>query len=130
MARNYGYEYEVSVYAYFKVAMAKRKDEEEISEEAFDATCRLYEHESDVKVLDNQVMEVEQDNKYFTVANVGLDLRINTTGFDYDDAYENAEAIAEDIIDELPAGVAYFDCEAYDAEQGEPAVDWDWACGE
>ena len=130
MAKSYGYEFEVSVYAYFKVAMSKRKDEEEIKEEAFNATARLYEHESDVTVVDNDTMEIEQDGKYFTIANQGLDLRIKCTGYDYDDAYQNAEAIAEEIIDELPAGVAYFDCEAYDAEQGEPAVDWDWAVGE
>ena len=128
--RNYGYDFTVSVYAYFKVAMAKRKDEEEISEESFDATCRLYEHETDVKVIDNSVMEIEQDKKYFTVANVGLDLRINVTAQDLDEAYMEAEGVAEDVINRLPAGVAYFECEAYDAEQGEPAIDYDSAVGE
>lgn len=129
MPKSYGHYYEVSVYAYFKVAMSKRTDEEEISEEAFLATCRLYEHESDVTVVDNQVMDVEQ-TKYFTVATVGLDLRVKCDGYDYDNAYENAEGIAQGIIDELPVGVSFFDSEPYDAEQGEPAVDYDWAVGE
>ena len=30
MARDYGYEWEVSVYSYYKVAMAKRTDADEI----------------------------------------------------------------------------------------------------
>ena len=128
MARNYGYEWEVSVYAYVKVAMAKRTDEDEIGEEAFLATCRLYEHDSNVNVVDNDVVKIEQE-KHFTVATVGLDLRIKTTGNDIDDAYEEAEGIAQGIIDELPVGVAWYDCEPYDAEQGEPAVDWDWVVG-
>lgn len=130
MARDYGYEYEVSVYAYFKVAMARTNDKEKIEDEAFDATCRLYEHETDVNVIDNRTMEIEQTGKFFTVATQGLDLRIRVTAHDYDEAYEEAEGVAVDIMHSLPAGVAWFDCEAYDAEQGEPAVDWDWVVGE
>lgn len=130
MPRYYGHDYEVSVYAYFKVAMSKRKDQDEIEEEAFDATCRLYEHESDVKVVDNQTIKIEQDGKYFTVANQGLDLRIKVTAYDYDKACEEAHGIAESISTELPAGVAWYDCEAYDAEVLGEAVDWDWAVGE
>ena len=130
MARDYGYEYEVSVYAYFKVAMAKCDDKEKIEDEAFDATCRLYEHETDVTVIDNRTMEIEQTGKYFTVANQGLDLRIRVTAHDDDEAYEEAEGEAASAMYRLPAGVAWFDCEAYDAERGEPAVDWDWAVGE
>lgn len=130
MARDYGYEYEVSVYAYFKVAMAKTDDTEKIEDEAFDATCRLYEHESDVKVIDNRTMEIKQDGKFFTVADQGLDLRVRVTAHDNDEAYEEAEGVAAYVMYNLPAGVAWFDCEAYDAERGEPAVDWDWAVGE
>ena len=130
MARDYGYEYEVSVYAYFKVAMAKCDDKEKIEDEAFDATCRLYEHETDVTVIDNRTMEIEQTGKYFTVANQGLDLRIRVTAHDDDEAYEEAEGVANYVMHNLPAGVAWFDCEAYDAERGEPAFDWDWAVGE
>ena len=62
MARSYGYEFTVSVHTYLKVAMAKRKDKDEIEEEAFAATCGLYEHESDVTVIDNEVTENHQDN--------------------------------------------------------------------
>ena len=61
MPMYYGHEYEVSVYVSLKVAMSKRKDQDEIEEEAFDATCRLYEHESDVKIIDNQTMEIKQE---------------------------------------------------------------------
>ena len=68
MVKDYGYEWEVSVYSYYKVAMAKRTDADEIEEESFNATCRLFEHESDVDVLDNQVQKVEQGDKYFTFA--------------------------------------------------------------
>ena len=130
MARDYGYEWEVSVYAYLKVAMAKRKDKEDIEEESFDATCRRYEHESDVTVIDNEVTEIHQDNTYFTVADVRLDLRINVTANDYEDAYEEAEALADDVINRLPSGVALVESQSYDFEQGGPAVDWDWAVGE
>ena len=113
--KNCGKEYEVSVYAYFKVAMAKRTDEEEISEQAFDATCRIYDNVSDVTVVDNDVMEVKQDNKHFTFADVGLDLRIKVTAHGYEKAYEQAEKIAQEEA-HLAAGVAFFACEAYDYE--------------
>lgn len=127
MPKHYGYEWEVSTYAYFKVAMAKTEDADEIDEESFDATCRLYEGRSDVKVIDNRVMEVSQDNKYFTVADVGLDLRIKLTAHNLDDAFDEAERMAEEIKSELPPGVVWFDCESYDAEKGDEAIDWDVA---
>ena len=130
MARDYGYEWEVSVYAYLKVAMAKRKDKEEIEEESFDATCRLFEHESDVTVIDNEVTEIHQDDKYFTVADVRLDLRIKVTAHDIDKAIEEAEKVADEVKDRLPAGVAYIESQAFDADKGEEAIDWDWAVGE
>jgi len=129
MARYYGHEYEVSVYVYLKVAMSKRKDKDEIDEEAFNATCRLFEHESNVTVVDNELMKIEQE-KFFTVATIGLDLRINTDGHNYEQAYKNAEAIAEEVKDRLPAGVVWYACEAYDSERGDESVDWDWASGE
>ena len=130
MARSYGYEFTVSTHTYLKVAMAKCRNKDEIKEEAFDATCRLYEHESDVTVIDNEVTEIHQDNTYFTVADVRLDLRINVTANDYEDAYEEAEALADDVINRLPSGVALVESQSYDFEQGGPAVDWDWAVGE
>lgn len=130
MPRYYGHEYEISVYVYLKVAMDKRTDEDEISEEAFNATCRLYEHDSFITEVDNETIGIEQDNKYFTVAEVRLDLRINTDGHSYEQAKRYAEAMAEEAKDRLPAGVAWYDCEAYDGERGDESVDWDWACGE
>ena len=130
MARRYGYDFKVSTYVYLKVAMAKRKDKDEIEEEAFDATCRLYEHESDVTVIDNEVTDIHQENTYFTVADVRLDLRVNVTANDYEDSYEEAEALADDVFNRLPPGVAFVESQSYDFEQGGPAVDWDWAVGE
>ena len=130
MARSYGYEWEVSVYVYLNVAMSKRTDKDEIEEEAFDATCRLYEHESNVEVVDSETMKIEQDGKWFTVAKQGLDLRIKVTGYDYDDACEEADNIAHGIENELPVGVSWYDSEAYDAEVIGEAVDWEWASNE
>ena len=127
MSRDYGYEWEVSVYAYLKVAMAKRKDKEEIEEESFDATCRLFEHDSDVDVLDNQVMKVEQGDKYFTFASVGLELKIKVTAHDIEKAFEEAEKVADEVKDRLPAGVAYIESQAFDADRGDKAIDWDVA---
>lgn len=128
MPRFLGYEYEVKVYAFLKVAMAKTENEEEIDEIAFDSTCRLYEHETDIDVIDNKVIEIEQSQKYFTVANVGLELTINVTAYSNAEAYLEAENMARDVG--LPAGVAFFACEAVDAERGQEVVDWDWAVGE
>ena len=130
MARDYGYEWEVSVYSYYKVAMAKRTDADEIEEESFNATCRLFEHETDVDVLDNQVMKVEQGDKYFTFASVGLELKIKVTAHDIEKAFEEAEKVADEVKDRLPAGVAYIESQAFDADKGEEAIDWDWAVGE
>ena len=127
MARDYGYEWEVSVYSYFKVAMAKRTDADEIEEESFNATCRLFEHESDVDVLDNQVMKVEQGDKYFTFASVGLELKIKVTAHDIEKAFEEAEKVADEVAKRLPAGVSYVESNYYDTEKGEKAIDWDVA---
>ena len=127
MARDYGYEWEVSVYAYLKVAMAKRKDKDEIEEESFNATCRLFEHETDVDVLDNQVQKVEQGDKYFTFASVGLELKIKVTAHDIEKAFEEAEKVADEVAKRLPAGVSYVESNYYDAEKGEKAIDWDVA---
>ena len=127
MARSYGYEFTVSTHTYLKVAMAKRGDKDEIEEEAFDATCRLYEHESDVTVIDNEVTEIHQDDKYFTVADVRIDLRIKVTAHDIDKAIEEAEKVADEVAKRLPAGVSYVESNYYDTEKGEKAIDWDVA---
>ena len=100
---------------------------EEIEEEAFDATCRLFDHESDVTVIDNEVTEIHQDDKYFTVADVRLDLRIKVTAHDIDKAIEEAEKVADEVATRLPAGVSYVESNYYDVDKGEPAIDWDVA---
>ena len=100
---------------------------EEIEEEAFDATCRLFDHESDVTVIDNEVTKIHQDDKYFTVADVRLDLRIKVTAHDIDKAIEEAEKVADEVAKRLPAGVSYVESNYYDTEKGEKAIDWDVA---
>ena len=127
MVKDYGYEWEVSLYSYFKVAMAKRTDADEIEEESFNATCRLFDHESDVTVIDNEVTKIHQDDKYFTVADVRLDLRIKVTAHDIDKAIEEAEKVADEVAKRLPAGVSYVESNYYDTEKGEKAIDWDVA---
>ena len=127
MVKDYGYEWEVSLYSYFKVAMAKRTDADEIEEESFNATCRLFEHESDVDVLDNQVLKVEQGDKYFTFASVGLELKIKVTAHDIEKAYEEAVKVADEVANRLPAGVAYIESQTFDSDRGDKAIDWEWA---
>ena len=111
MRYKFNDDYEVSVYAYFKVAMSKRTDKDEIDEESFNAVKDLYKNESGIKVVDTQLMEFKQGN-FFTIADVGLDLRIKVSELDYEKAFEKAEGIAEDV--KTPVGVAYYECEAYD----------------
>ena len=113
--RHLGYKHDVSVYAYYKVAMAKTTDECEIEDQAFLATDRLFEHFSEVKVINTEVQEVHQEDKYFTVADVGLELRVRVTAHDYEEAYEEAEGLIRENMD-LPGGVAFFECEAFDYE--------------
>ncbi len=121
MLRFYGYDFEVSVNAYYKVAMSKRRNKDDIEEEAFNATCRMYEHESFVKVFDNVVTEINQDDEYFTVADVKIDLRVHVVAHDYEEAFEKAEA--EATLLDLPAGVAFVEAEPYDYEwSGEECV--------
>ena len=130
MARYFGNRYTVWLYVFFKVAMAKCKDKEEIEEEAFNATCRLYENEPDATVLDNRVMEIDNTNKFFTFVDVGLEIKVDVVADDFDEAYMEGEAFAGDIIHRLPAGVVYTSCDAFDAEYIEPAIDYDWVVGE
>jgi len=111
--RNYGSEYEVSVYAYYKVAMAKRIDRDDIEDECFDAVKNLYANESDINVIDIQLMGYKQ-GKSFTFADVGLELRIKVTEHTYERAYAEAEKMA--TIKELPVGVTFFAASAYDHE--------------
>ena len=87
----------------------------------------MFEHESDVDVLDNQVQKVEQGDKYFTGADVRLDLRIKVTAHDIDKAIEEAEKVADEVAKRLPAGVSYVERNYYDTEKGEKAIDWDVA---
>lgn len=111
-----GYRFDVSVYAYYKVAIAKIEDKDDIEDQAFLATDRLFDNWSEIEVVDTQVMEINQDNKYFTVVDVGLELRVTVTAQDHDDAYCEAEGLVRENTD-LPGGVAFFECEAFDSER-------------
>lgn len=91
----------VGLYAFFRVAMDKRTQREEIEEESFDAVKSIYDHNSGVTVIDIQTMDYKQ-GKYFTVADVGIELRVKA------DSYDKACEMAKDIL--LPTGVAFNDC--------------------
>ena len=111
-----GYRFYVTVYSYYKVAMAKTDNKDDIEDNAFLATDRIFDNWSEVKVVDTEVEEINQDNKYFTVADVGIELRVRVTAHDVDDAFCEAEGLVRENTD-LPGGVAFFECEAIDAEQ-------------
>ena len=118
--RFYGYDFEVKTYAWYRVAMAKCTDKEKISEEAFDATCRLYERESDIETIDYKIDEIKQ-GEYFTFADIKWDLRIKVTAHDYESAFEEADGMAQ--MFELPADVAFIEAQSYDYEwTGEEVV--------
>lgn len=127
MARYMGMDYEMCVKAYFKVAMAYRRNEDDIEDESFDATKDLYKHESDVKVIDIEMTDFNHD-KHFTFADVTLDLRVSVRASDYDEACEQAESVAESV--DCPVGVSYIECEAYEGEVTGEAIDYDWVVGE
>ena len=114
----YGYEYEVSVFSYFKIAMSVRKDEDEIEEECFEAVKNIYKND-DIKVLDVKMQEFKSD-KHFTFADVGLDLRIKVTEHTYERAYAEAEKLA--TPESTPVGVVFSFCEAYDCERDSQRV--------
>ncbi len=121
--RFLGYKFDVTVYAYFKVAIAKTEDKDEIEDQAFLATDRIFDHVSEVTVLDTEVQEISQDNKYFTVLDVGMELKVTVTAHDHDDAYGEAEGFVEENMD-LPGGVAFFECEAIDSERDAAEECW------
>lgn len=116
----YGYEYEVSVYCYFKVAMAKRTDKDEIDEASFDAVKNLYDNESSVKVIDIKMMRFK-NGTHFTFADVGLDLRVKVVAHTHEEAFTKAEQIAKEVS--VPPGVSYNVCEAYDYETYRESVE-------
>ena len=111
-----GYRFYVTVYSYYKVAIAKTEDKDEIEDQAFLATDRIFDNWSEVTVIDTEVEEINQDNKYFTVADVGMELKVTVSAHDADDAFGEAEGLVRENTD-LPGGVAFFVCEAIDCER-------------
>ena len=120
--RHLGWEYEVSVNAFYKIAMAKRTDRAAIEEECFDAAKNLYDHETDVKVIDIELKEYTQGDN-FTFADICIDLRIKVEGKNCIEACGNAEE--RSVLKNLPVGVSRLFCEAYDWEKGEERIDYD-----
>ena len=112
-----GYRFYVTVYSYYKVAIAKNDKQDEIEDAALLAVSNLFKNDSDVTVLDMEVQEVSQDNKYFTIVDVGLELKVRVTAHDTDDAFGEADGYVRENSEDLPNGVAFFECESIDAEQ-------------
>lgn len=114
-----GYRFYVTVYSYYKVAIAKTEDTDEIEDAALAALSRMFEHDTDITVLDKEVQEINQDNKYFTIADVGMELRVRVTAHDIDDAFGEADGYVRENSErkDLPNGVAFFECESIDGEQ-------------
>ena len=112
-----GYRFYVTVYSYYKVAIAKNDKQDEIEESALTAVSNLFANDSDVTVLDREVEEVSQDNKYFTIVDVGLELKVRVTAHDTDDAFGEADGYVRENSEDLPNGVVFFECESIDAEQ-------------
>ncbi len=110
-----GYRYDVTVYAYYKVAIAKTENEDEIYENAFTATKDIFKGWSEVKTIDNDVQEVDQSNKYFTIVDFSWELKVTVSAHDIDDAFGEAEGFVEDAS--LPNGVVFWEAEAIDGER-------------
>ena len=111
-----GYRYDVTVYAYYKVAIAKTEDKDEIYENAFAATKDIFKGWSEVTTIDNDVQEVDQSNKYFTIVDFSWELKVTVSAHDIDDAFGEAEGFVSEITD-LPNGVVFNVCEAIDGER-------------
>lgn len=105
--------FEVSATAFYKVAMDKNKTKEAKENEAFLALCRMFEHNSFIKVLDIKPTGFEPQ-KFFDYATVEMDLRARTVAVNYDRAYENTEETIK--AEETPVGVALAKVECYDYE--------------
>lgn len=106
--------FEVSATAIYKVAMDKGKTKEAKENEAFLALCRMFEHNSFIKVLDIKPTAVDAQQKFFDYATVEMDLRARTVAVNYDRAYENTEETIK--AEETPVGVALARVECYDYE--------------
>lgn len=106
--------FEVSATAFYKVAMDKNKTKEAKENEAFLALCRMFEHNSFIKVLDIKPTAVDAQQKFFDYATVEMDLRARTVAVNYDRAYENTEETIK--AEETPVGVALAKIECYDYE--------------
>lgn len=104
-----GYPFEVYAVAYYHVVM-DHKSKDDAEDEAYLATDTIFDNDTGIKVLDTKVTKVERQ-KYFDIAEVKMELRIDLTAFDVDDAFRDAEDMIRGM--DLPVGVSLYDCEAY-----------------
>lgn len=103
--------YEVSATAFYKVAMEKGKNQENKENEAFLALCRMFEHNSFIKVVDIKPTGYEPQ-KYFDVATVEMDIRAKTVAINSGLACMNAEQTIK--AEDVPVGVALVGVRCYD----------------
>jgi len=106
--------FEVSATAFYRVAMDKNKTKEAKENEVFLALCRMFEHNSFVKVLDIKPTGFDAQQKFFDYATVEMDLKARTVAVNHDRAYENTEETIQ--AEETPVGVALEKVECYDYE--------------
>ena len=106
--------FEVSATAFYRVAMDKNKTKEAKENEVFLALCRMFEHNSFVKVLDIKPTGFDAQQKFFDYATVEMDLKARTVAVNHDRAYENTEETIQ--AEETPVGVVLEKIECYDYE--------------
>ena len=108
-----GYRWDVKVTALYKVLMAHKHTEDEAVEEAEMATDHIFDN-SDIEYCEESEVKVKQ-GKHFDTVMIRLDLRMDVTAHDVDDAYGEAYGMVSDI--ELPPNVTLEDAEPYYAER-------------
>lgn len=112
--RCVGYEFDVNTVAYYDVAMAKKKNMDEIEDEAFMAVDHIFDKERNVKVIRSDIEEVKRE-KYFDYVQIKFELLINVVEHTHTDARIEAEDVVRQCP--VPVGVKLYECEAYDSER-------------
>ena len=105
--------YEVFATVIYRVALESGKKQEDKENEVFLALCRMFEHNSFIKVLDIKPTAFETE-KFFEYATVEMELKNTTTALSQDRAYENTEEAIK--AEDVPVGVALVKIECYDYE--------------
>ena len=119
--RCVGYDFDVNTVAYYDVAVAKKETQDEAEDFAFMAVDHIFDKESSVKVIREDIEEVSRE-KYFDYVQIKFELLINVTTHTHADARIEAEDIVRQCP--VPVGVKLYECEAYDSER-DPDMQWD-----